>query len=288
MSDKAKMIYLHALTPIHSGTGQGTGVIDLPIAREKATGWPFLPSTGLKGVWRAALEEKHNPPGKKDWGTKVFGDQNRAGAFCFADQRILCLPIRSFFGTFAYVTCPLALQRFKRDRDSFQLGVSFPDAPVATGEQILICTTSVLDKNGTVYLEDLDLIKAESNADAIAKLLSVFIFPVAERNAFVSRFAIVSDEIFNFLSETGTEISAHIKIDEDTKTTTPGSLRYEESVPTEAIFYGPVLLSEFAREVDLDRNLDNLKTTILQIGGKSTSGQGLCRVIVEPRVEVQP
>ena len=25
--------FLHALSPLHAGTGQGTGVIDLPIAR---------------------------------------------------------------------------------------------------------------------------------------------------------------------------------------------------------------------------------------------------------------
>ncbi|NTV66007.1 MAG: type III-B CRISPR module RAMP protein Cmr4, partial [Oscillochloris sp.] len=32
------MLFTHALSPLHPGTGQGVGVIDLPIAREKATG----------------------------------------------------------------------------------------------------------------------------------------------------------------------------------------------------------------------------------------------------------
>ena len=41
---------LHALTPLHAGTGHAAGVIDLPIARMKATGIPFVPpvSTSAK------------------------------------------------------------------------------------------------------------------------------------------------------------------------------------------------------------------------------------------------
>ena len=33
----ARLLFVHALSPLHAGTGQGIGAIDLPIAREKAT-----------------------------------------------------------------------------------------------------------------------------------------------------------------------------------------------------------------------------------------------------------
>lgn len=46
----AHRYFLHARSPLHAGTGQGTGVIDLPIAREKATGIPYLPSSSVKGT----------------------------------------------------------------------------------------------------------------------------------------------------------------------------------------------------------------------------------------------
>ncbi|WP_298819062.1 RAMP superfamily CRISPR-associated protein [Chloroflexus sp.] len=46
------LYFLHALSPLHAGTGQGSGVIDLPIAREKATGIPYLPGSSVKGVLR--------------------------------------------------------------------------------------------------------------------------------------------------------------------------------------------------------------------------------------------
>ena len=46
------LLFLRALSPLHAGTGQGIGAIDLPIAREKATGIPYLPGSSLKGVLR--------------------------------------------------------------------------------------------------------------------------------------------------------------------------------------------------------------------------------------------
>ena len=32
--------FIHALSPLHPGVGQGVGGVDLPVAREKATGIP--------------------------------------------------------------------------------------------------------------------------------------------------------------------------------------------------------------------------------------------------------
>ncbi len=49
---QARLLFTHALSPLHAGTGQGVGVIDLPIAREKATGLPFLPGSSVKGTLR--------------------------------------------------------------------------------------------------------------------------------------------------------------------------------------------------------------------------------------------
>lgn len=47
-----RLYFIHVLSPLHAGTGQGTGVIDLPIAREKATGIPYLPGSSVKGTLR--------------------------------------------------------------------------------------------------------------------------------------------------------------------------------------------------------------------------------------------
>src|SRR6266581_7347401 len=111
----ARLTFVHALSPLHAGTGQGASVIDLPIAREKATGLPFLPGSSLKGTLRARCSGQNCP--------KVFGpdaaeiqtDSNQASAAQFSDQRLLLLPVRSLVGTFAWVTSPYVLCRLARD-----------------------------------------------------------------------------------------------------------------------------------------------------------------------------
>ena len=109
---QAKLVLIHTLSPLHAGTGQGVGVIDLPIAREKATGIPFLPGSSIKGVFRDAC-----PDDKKVaiFGPETANASDHAGSAHFSDARLLLLPVRSLAGTFAWVTSPLLLRRFLRD-----------------------------------------------------------------------------------------------------------------------------------------------------------------------------
>src|SRR5437868_8618257 len=158
----AQLTFVHALSSLHAGTGQGVGVIDLPIAREKATGIPFLPGSSLKGSLRAHCNKKEC--------TDVFGpetldissDSNQASAAQFSDQRLLLLPVRSLAGTFAWVTSPFVLRRFARDlRDiSFTSPTSIPQ-PQAYNQCYIAGNTSKITitqgNNKKVVLEDLDL-----------------------------------------------------------------------------------------------------------------------------------
>jgi CRISPR-associated protein Cmr4 len=272
-----RMIYLHALTPIHSGTGQAASVIDLPIAREKATGWPVIPASSLKGVLRDSWRNN----GNKEQEQEAFGSIDKAGALVLGDQRILCLPVRSFFGTFAYVTCPLALHRYYRDRKALTVEESDKSIPpVPQAQTVLVPDSSALKSGDKVYLEDLDL-NAQSGKEvqAIANEFAANLFP-KDTDTFVSRFAIVSDEVFNFLSETATEVTARVRLREDTKTVESGGLWYEEAVPAEAIFYGPVMLSGPAQRNGGASLLERLTDCLIQIGGKSSVGRGLCRMVV--------
>jgi CRISPR-associated protein Cmr4 len=271
------MIYLHALTPVHSGTGQAAAIVDLPIAREKATGWPVIPSSSLKGVLKDALSDGEN----EQWLQKAFGKKEDAGALCFGDQRILCLPVRSFFGTFAYVTCPLALVRFQRDCAAAGLISPFQWTADRLEElEIHLPEGSVLAREEKVYLEDLDLIaRSSEEAAAVARSIAGAVFPESERSVFERRFAVVSDEVFNFLSETATEVTARVRLEECSKTVASGGLWYEEAVPAEAIFAGPVVVAGHRRN-DVSQFLDGLKDTSVQIGGKASVGKGFCRVRV--------
>jgi CRISPR-associated protein Cmr4 len=269
--NETRLILLHALTPLHVGTGQAVANVDLPIAREKATGFPIVPASAFKGVLRDQF-------GDQSWAAQAFGDADRAGAWMFTDLRILCLPVRSFFGVFAYATCPLILQRLQRHAQVFGIK-GFENLSVEVqGADIALASNSALGKGNKVYLEDLDLTAKQSpEADAVANAIAEKLLPNSERRYFTERFAVVSNDVFTFLSETATEVVARVRLEDNTKTVASGGLWYEEAVPAEALFYG------FVGATSAELSLASLQIDQpLQVGGDATIGRGLCKVVITP------
>jgi CRISPR-associated protein Cmr4 len=297
----AQLTFVHALSPLHAGTGQGAGVIDLPTAREKATGLPFLPGSSLKGALRTRCSIlNHNNNSNKCqllFGTSDPADDNsQAGLVQISDQRLLLLPVRSLAGTFAWVTSPYVLRRLQRDITDAAIASS-PDTLVPDVNAIETCylATSAQDSKivfkglhhpSKVYLEDLDLHISEDNpsgATAWARRIARQVFPAdtdAEwRHMLLERFCLIHDDVFNFLMTTATEITARIKLKEDAKAVIRGGLWYEETLPTETILSGIALIPPSKeRKLDVFAELKTLMGQPLQLGGKATVGRGLCHV----------
>lgn len=290
---QGKMMFIHALTPIHTGTGQSVDVIDLPIAREKTTGWPLIPGSSIKGVLRDACDPGRDASDEeKRLFIDVFGpDTNNAaggaGSLIFCDAHLLCLPVRSFFGTFAWVTCPGALGRLIRDYTAAELDPPFQSVVQDPGtNQALVCHGSkVRTPDGDkLILEDLDFnVDENSEADTIARKIDELVF--ARGGSVAKRLTIVSDDMFSALTETCTEVSARIKMNDESKTVQKGGLWYEEAVPSEAIFWLPVLAAPRNGQTPeslfgfLTRKKDRIG--YVQIGGHATVGRGIARVIWE-------
>jgi CRISPR-associated protein Cmr4 len=57
MFEKAEMLYLYVETPLHAGSGSSVGIVDLPIQRERVTGYPLVQASGIKGKLRAEAYE---------------------------------------------------------------------------------------------------------------------------------------------------------------------------------------------------------------------------------------
>ena len=294
-----ELLFLHALSPLHPGTGQGVGVVDLPVAREQATGLPYLPGSSLKGVLR-----DHCQSVAPEKCSAVFGpepttsDQEAfAGAAQFSDQRLLLLPVRSLRGTFAWVTSPYLLQRLRRDAaDAGEIDV--PKAvPIPTMDQEK--ATCVVANNGTaltlslgeqntVVLEDLDLqVAADEGGADWAKWLGERIFPDDSpwQQSFSNRFCVVPDDVLAYLLQTALEVRPRIKLNDDTKTVDDevGALWYEEALPTETVLSGlvvatPVKKTEMSQK-DVLEAVRELSGQPLQFGGKATVGRGLCRLL---------
>ena len=110
MFQATKMLFLYVETPLHAGTGRGLGTVDLPIQRERTTGYPMVYATGVKGSLRAVARQKGTPGALTDnelfavFGPETTGADAYAGALSTGDARILLFPVRSLSGVFAWVT----------------------------------------------------------------------------------------------------------------------------------------------------------------------------------------
>ncbi len=280
---KARLVFAHALSPLHAGTGQGVGVIDLPIAREKATGLPYLPGSSLKGVLRDACGDQKLR--NNIFGSDPASNEYYASSAAFTDLRLLLLPVRSVSGTFAWVTSPYILLRLLRDLES--IGASGPGAavpePKNDGAAVSYEDCAIIQRN-KVLLEDLDLdVEKDSNAAKWGKWLANQIFSDDEtwQKLLMQRLCVVSGDVLGFLLDTSTEVFARIRLQEDSKTVQKGGLWYEEALPTETVLSG-IVAASFVRTApeEVFKTLGKLVGRPLQLGGKATVGAGLCRVLL--------
>ncbi|MCA9950726.1 MAG: type III-B CRISPR module RAMP protein Cmr4 [Anaerolineales bacterium] len=287
---KAKLLFTHALTPLHPGTGQGTGVIDLPIAREVATGIPYLPGSSLKGVLRdryGDAEDSITLFGPKPG--NISGDNSSASALQFTDQRLLLLPVRSLAGTFAWITSPFILQRFKRTLGYLDIN-DLPDVPQPNKEEAYTAVAPAIHLNNQVIIEDLDFTAVTDSEETNpttrwANWISQYLFPndapgKGWRKTFNERFCIIHDDRLSFLLETATEVIARNVLDENK---TSQNLWYEEALPAETVLVGLITAQPVGTNGmnpnDALNKVPDLIDGLTQLGGHATIGRGLCRLI---------
>ncbi|NTV64743.1 MAG: type III-B CRISPR module RAMP protein Cmr4, partial [Oscillochloris sp.] len=241
-----------------------------------------LPISSLKGTLRGACPDAQR--------VAIFGPETskgeelHVGAANFADQRLLLLPIRSLAGTFAWVTSPYVLRRFARDAGMAGLKELPGNIDNPADKQICLVTdTPQLCLNeDAVYLEDLDL-TATRNAAATAwadwLAAQIFVDDYGWQQMLKQRFCVVHDDLLSFLLTTATEVTARIKLEEQSKTVKKGGLWYEEALPSETVLAGPVMIGKTSlADGEIVRVIATCVEQPLQLGGKATVGRGLCRV----------
>lgn len=294
----SQVYYLHALTPLHPGSGQATGIIDQPIVREKATHLPLAPGPTLKGVLRYELQPSFKDPDifQALFGPDTDNADDHAGALSIGDGQLLCFPVRSWYGTFAWATCPFVLHRFQRRLSTDFGSGSWPAAiPSVQGQgHISICAGSVLEQeSGKAYFEDLDMqcSSSDENVALWAAFIAEAVFPDdgTSRQLFGERFAVMHDDDFNFLTETATEIRARIRLNEATRTVANRALWYEEYLPAESILWG-VLEAGPSLHPKVPKQAPEMLAEMLallphgelrvQIGGNATIGSGQTRWVL--------
>jgi len=297
---QTQTFHLQNLSALHVGTGQGVGVVDLPIARSKSTNLPIVPGSAIKGVLRDELAAQNLI--KADDVNTLFGpdhalDEAHAGAIAFGDANLLLLPIRSFAGTVAYATCPFILRQYQRDHGTQTKELSIPQLEASDDDKVSARVThdSSLVVRGTdcIALEDLD-IQAYSNdmTQQWADVITQALYPESTQNyadwrtQVASRFVILPDDIFSFLADTATELRTRIRIDRKTRTVQQGALWTEENLPADSVLWGVLGVSPSRKKSD-DRSANELTELLpkdelhVQIGGKHTVGRGFCRLLLD-------
>ena len=283
MNQANAIMGLLAQTSIHAGTGQNTGVIDLPIQREGHNGYPCVFGSSMKGALRSRAEAETADKASVDF---VFGpDTNNAsdhaGALLVSDARLVLLPIRSLTSQFKWVTCPDVLSRLQRDAERF--GVKFDGLDLELeGDKAIVPEQT---KEGSLFLEEYRFEVVTEDLGNLINALASLMQRTDAAAALQSQLVVISNDMFAHLAQHATPVNAHIAIESETKTVKGGALWYEETLPPETLLY--VGLSAVKARTQGAQPASVVLEAItglfaskpwLQVGGNETVGMGWCAV----------
>jgi CRISPR-associated protein Cmr4 len=315
MFKKVRPFFLMVETPLHAGSGTDLGVVDLPIQRERHTGFPKFEGSGLKGGIREAFENDHtdievnsHPVKKsdKDIISLVFGPENgddHGSAIGFTDARLLLFPVKSMKGVFAWITCPKVLERFITDLNLAEVQ-GIPELP---DENTVPKGCKLLFEENKVILEEYTFevkkdITQDEKCSKLAIWLSNNVIPEGRifkywREKLQRDLVILSDDDFKDFVNLSTEVITRVKINNETGTVQKGALFTVEYLPSETIIYSLILTSpvfvgkDKSKKVFAKENGKNEEDLVmeyfakglppvLQLGGNSTIGKGIVRTRV--------
>jgi CRISPR-associated protein Cmr4 len=304
MYSKVQPFLLYALSSVHAGSGSEIGVVDLPIQRERHTGFPKIESSSLKGAIRATVEELVEAKGDFEMARDVhniFGnppteklkENLQSGAIALADARTLLFPVKSMRGVFTYVTSPGVIDRFNHEVATYAEMTtdrveSSDFLPIPC--ELTVSSREPLVGDGKIVLEEYTYpVKVDEKTTALAESLESMLFP--NRPGFLKKRLVVLDEnSFLDFVKLSTEVNARIRINSKTGTVEGGALFYEENVPPETVFYSFLFIGRLRKENVLDQDktpediLELFKNedyfpSVFQLGGGSTLGRGILKRI---------
>ncbi len=290
---RAVVLGLLAETFIHPGAGQADATVDLPVARERTTDYPFIPGSGCKGALRDtalarlglyAVDAKDLPDAVKG----PFGVQDNAGTVIVSDARLLLLPVRSLTGAYKWLTCPHLIERFQRDRER----AGTPATPSVDTQALAESLAAQADPSppalaagaGRLFLEERTFAIVAAPDPGLIALLAPAIPDERARQRLAGQLAVVSDDAFAWFARYGLAVQARNSLQDKGKPGDGGpnrkissALWYEETLPPDTVLYlilGERKPGEAAKAYGLLFDA----VPYLQLGGNETVGQGQFRV----------
>lgn len=304
MFSKVQPILLHSLSSVHAGSGSEVGIVDLPIQREKHTGYPKIESSSLKGAIRMTVTDlanvQENEVEKEDRHRKIsysFGasyEQSKTkvqtSALGFADARILFFPVKSLRGVFAWVTSPYVLNRFANELKQYGSkildGLTIPQTAGAASDKLYVRNTQIVLEEYTFTIEKSEEVRL------LAERFKEVLFAGQDTN-FGENMVVLEDDDFKDFVHLSTEVNTRIHINPETGTVAEGALWNEENLPPESILYSYIFVSDVRVDEATKAALDfktaqdvlafmqnpEVLPSVFQLGGNSTLGRGMLRLI---------
>jgi CRISPR-associated protein Cmr4 len=316
MYERSMLMFLYASAPVHFGAGVSLGAVDLPIQRERHTGYPMAQGSGLKGALRHQLETSvrsrdsdvgdkvrwvFGPDGRSRDGTgEIAAPSDHAGAVAFGDGRLLLFPVRSLAGTFAYCTSVVAIARLRRDLELTGAGVTWGTPATAPDGKALVPPGTALRVDGKVVVEDFDLDAVEdASVAALGAWLGDHSLPATEgfdyfRERIKTHLAVLPDELFAHVTRLATVVEPHVKIDDETGTSAGTAFFYAEHLPPDSLLWSLVGVGRARGRGEHAKALEQLGLSdaagvemylrsvldgrAVQVGAEATTGRGLVHV----------
>lgn len=248
----------------------------------------------------------------------ALGENLHAGALGFTDARLLLFPVKSMKGVFAWITCPMVLEKLKTDLELCQKPFNVT-TDQGVEEEIPVPRSSALSKKNDqgncavtevaqphlafetdtkcVVLEEYTFnIDVNLKIDALAEKLDDL---TGNKYNISERLVLLSNDDFRDFVQLSTEVITRIKIDNANGTVQQGALFTEEYLPAETILYSLALVTPlFTKdenkgvfkqpqkaedELVMEFFTQGLPETI-QLGGNATIGKGLIATYIEGRI----
>lgn len=265
-------------------------------------------------LWKIKEDEKETIKTDKD-GNKLTkfdeaifitfgpeGEEAYAGAMTITDAKILLFPVKSLKGVFAWITCPLVLERFKKDLEI--IGLDDFNFTNFNELQNTIPSESNIDISSKVILEEFTFeVNKNETTKNIADWLAENILPKSNsqndpykfwREKMKKDIVILSNDDFKQFVKTSTEVITRTKIDDKTGTVKSGALWTEEYLPQDTILYSLVMFTAPRVGNDDQKGIFKAESPekeaelicrffeegipeVFQIGGNQTIGKGFVR-----------
>lgn len=275
--NNSRLLILKAVTPIHVGASEGSGIADMPIQREASTNIPKIESSVFKG----ALKDYFSKSPYKKESNLLFSRSEIGGQLSFTDLKLLFFPVKSSKNIFSLISCPYIIERFLEDTILYNVKIEGLEKFSLNCRNVHDNLALVINNSEeNIYLGEYLFKIRKIGCDELFKNFKI-------PNDLLNRVVIISNENFKDFVSYYTEVVTRNRINKETGTSKSSGLFTQEYLSDESIFYGVVnRFSDIFDDKDGENAFKKLNHLImskqknkLKIGGSTALEKGIVKII---------